>query len=308
MNAAEVAAALGAAYRSGEWWRCRCPSHGSDSAALALRDGARGLIVKCHRDCTPADILDALRHRGLYSASAEDQKPALDPEREWRRAEAEAAERRRKIALARDMWREGRPAAGTIAERYLRDRLPGLGAIPPTIRYLPPGSPYARHREGTGCPVMLAAVQHIGEAGIVAAHRTWLGLDGGGRKAAFRDPRLSLGPIGGGAVRLAAAAETLIVAEGIETTLAAMIACNGLPGWAALSAGGIARLILPPVVRTVIIAADHDANGTGERAARNAAARWEAEGRQVKIYMSPRVGEDAADLLAAAAREARHAA
>ena len=30
------------------------------------------------------------------------------------------------------------------------------------------------------------------------------------------------------------------------------------PGWAALSAGGIESLILPPEARKVLIAADHD--------------------------------------------------
>jgi hypothetical protein len=58
-------------------------------------------------------------------------------------------------------------------------------------------------------------------------------------------------------------------------------------------------LILPPEVRYVIICADHDISGAGERAARGAAARWVAEGRQVSIFMSPRVGEDAVDLLLA---------
>ena len=50
MNAAEIAVALGAAHRSGQWWRCLCPVHGSRtgrSATLALRDGDRGLLIRC---------------------------------------------------------------------------------------------------------------------------------------------------------------------------------------------------------------------------------------------------------------------
>ena len=38
MNAAEIAAALGGRYRSGEWSRCMCPVHQSNGATLALRD------------------------------------------------------------------------------------------------------------------------------------------------------------------------------------------------------------------------------------------------------------------------------
>jgi putative DNA primase/helicase len=116
-----------------------------------------------------------------------------------------------------------------------------------------------------------------------------------------------LGRAAGGAVRLAPAGETLAVGEGIESSVAAMMASR-LPGWAALSTSGLAALILPPVVREVVIAADNDANGAGLRAARAAAGRWLAQGRRVRIYRSPRIGEDAADLVVAAAIEARHAA
>ena len=45
MTAAEIAAALGGAHRSGAWWRCRCPVHGSRGATLALRDGDWRLIA-----------------------------------------------------------------------------------------------------------------------------------------------------------------------------------------------------------------------------------------------------------------------
>jgi putative DNA primase/helicase len=95
----------------------------------------------------------------------------------------------------------------------------------------------------------------------------------------------------------------LMVAEGIETTLAAMQA-TGLSAWAALSTSGLAALRLPPEVRQVIIVADNDANAAGERAARTAEQRWLAEGRKVWIWFPPRVGADANDLL----REARNAA
>jgi putative DNA primase/helicase len=105
-----------------------------------------------------------------------------------------------------------------------------------------------------------------------------------------------LGRAAGGAVRLAPAAETLLVGEGIETTLVPMQA-TGLPGWAALSAIGIERLMLPPLVQHVVILADHDRSGAGERAAYRTADRWLAEGRRVRIAMPPEPGTDFADLL-----------
>jgi putative DNA primase/helicase len=82
------------------------------------------------------------------------------------------------------------------------------------------------------------------------------------------------------------------------------------PGWAALSAGGIKRLDLPPIAKMVLIAADNDPKGTGQRAANYAAARWLAEGRRVKICMPPRPGVDWNDVLRAGRIDGRrdHAA
>ena len=68
MSAAEqIARALGAACKSGGWWRCRCPVHQSDGATLALRDGPRGLIAHCHAGCSRDDVLAELRRLGLLS-------------------------------------------------------------------------------------------------------------------------------------------------------------------------------------------------------------------------------------------------
>jgi hypothetical protein len=68
--AAEIAAVLGGAHRSGGWWRCRCPVHRSHGATLALRDSERGIIVHCHAGCDPRDVLAALRADGLIGGGA----------------------------------------------------------------------------------------------------------------------------------------------------------------------------------------------------------------------------------------------
>jgi len=75
-GAEKIAAVLGGAHRSGDWWRCRCPVHGSRGATLALRDGDRGLIVKCFADCDPRDILAELRRRRLITGRGDDAGPA----------------------------------------------------------------------------------------------------------------------------------------------------------------------------------------------------------------------------------------
>jgi putative DNA primase/helicase len=299
MLAAHIAAALGAAQRSGQWWRCICPVHGSRtgrSATLALRDGGRGLIVHCHAQCDAADILAELRRRGLLGGR---------PDRCGAAAPAtDAGERERRIEMARRIWAAGRAARRTPVVQYLAGR--GLVTEPlPCLRW----APDCWHREARAeLPAMLARIDGP-DGALIGVHRTFLRHDERGQW--HRRDRSSLGPIAGGAVRLAPAAETLFVAEGVETTLAAMIA-TGLPGWAALSTSGMVALILPPAVRVVIIAADHDASGAGERAAYAAAARWLREDRRVRIAIPPEPGTDMADVLAGRAyariAEARDAA
>jgi hypothetical protein len=126
----------------------------------------------------------------------------------------------------------------------------------------------------------------------LGVHRTFLARDGSG-KAPVQPAKMMLGPCRGGAVRLAQTGDTLLVGEGIETTLAAMKATS-LPGWAALSTSGLRSLNLPPNVRTVTILADGDA--AGEAAAQAAALRWRREGRRVRIARPPQ-GLDFNDVL-----------
>jgi putative DNA primase/helicase len=302
MRAANIAGALDeGAYRSGPWWRCHCP--GCGSLALAIRDGDRGLIVKCFAGCCPADILAALRRLGLLEQIADRRASPPDPAALERRRAAEQRDRQRRISEALDFWQhETSPAYGTAVARYWRAR--GLALpIPATIRA---SRSWLRHPNGGTRPAMIALVEHA-NYGPVAIHRTWLQSDGLA-KASFREPRLSLGPIGGGAVRLAPAGEILLIGEGIETSASGMLA-TGWPAWAALSTSGIMALELPQIVRTLVLLADHDRSGAGERAARTAAARWLAEGRRVRIAMPPEPGTDFNDvLLGRTYAEVRHVA
>ena len=289
MTAVEIARALGAPSRSGEWWRCVCPVHGSRtgrSATLALRDGDRGIVAHCHAGCDARDILAELRRRGLLGGRDNaDRYSALRGKDQGR----DPDNRARRIQFARRIWAAAREARGSPVARYLAGRGITLPA-PPSLRW----APSLRRPDGTFGPAMVARIDSLnGE--LIGISRTWLdrGLDGGWRR---RD-RAMLGRASGGAVRLAPAAEILLVGEGIETCLAAMTA-TAQPAWAALSTSGMVALVLPAIVRDIVILADHDASGAGERAARTAAARWLAEGRQVRIGMPPKPGTDMANVLA----------
>ena len=138
-----------------------------------------------------------------------------------------------------------------------------------------------------------------------AVHRTYL-APGGTGKASLDPPRATLGPIGGAVVRLCRPrpGEPLVIGEGIETALSAGV-LTGLPAWAALSAGNLARVPLPDDVRAVQLASDHDA--PGQRAAWQAADAFTGQGRAVRVLTPDTAGDDFNDILRRRlAREATH--
>jgi len=281
MTTAEIARILGGAHRAGRWWSCRSPAHDDRSPSLSLRDGDRAVIVKCWAGCDPRDVLAELRRRGLIAGSDDRQPAAVTTHY---RTDA-----RDRIAAARRIWEGARGAPGSPVVAYFASRGICDIAPPPSLRYVPA----LRRPDGTSGPAMVARIDDI-DGELIGISRTWLDRDTDG--IWHRLDRAMLGRTSGGAVRLAPAVETLMVGEGVETCLAAMQA-TGQPAWAALSTSGMTALTLPPTVRTVIVLADHDRSGAGERATRTAAARWLAEGRQVRLAMPPEPG-DMADVLA----------
>ena len=132
----------------------------------------------------------------------------------------------------------------------------------------------------------------------IAIHRTYLAPDGSG-KADVPKPRMMLGSVAGGAVRLGDVGEHGVVGlgEGIETCLSVMQACPELPVWAALSSGNLEQVVLPPEITRVVLLADHDGEGVGLKVAERAAGRFHAEGRRVWIAHPPDAGDDFNDLL-----------
>jgi phage/plasmid primase-like uncharacterized protein len=282
----------------GRYGYVRCVVHEDKRPSLRLSDGECGkLLVRCEAGCDPRDILAELRRRELLSSKRRADRDARLDETAKRRPKEEASDRRKRENIARTIWCASRPAAGTLVEIYLRSR--GIhGILPPTLRYHR-GLTYKR--SGLKFPAMVAAVQ-APDRHISAVHRTYLAPDGRG-KASVDEPKMSLGPLSGGAVRLCAAAPELAIAEGIETALSFMQA-TGIATWAALSTSGMCSIILPslPLAATVYVCVDLDPKShAGEKAAAEAAQRFAAEGRTVKLA-TPLVGKDMNDAL----RETSH--
>jgi putative DNA primase/helicase len=209
----------------------------------------------------------------------------------------------RKSGMARLLWDDALPHAGTVVDRYLTGRgLPGVQSA--ALRF----HPAAPHPSGGRLPTMIAAVRTTTTGELQAIHRTYLRADGSG-KATVEPAKASLGPVAGGAVLLddARIGAALVIGEGIESTLSAARLIGGT-AWCAISAGNLATLPLPPLPAcpSVVIAADADA--PGQRDAATAARRWHAEGRQVRIATPDSPDADFNDLVRArmAARESNH--
>ncbi|CAH0124487.1 toprim domain-containing protein [Roseomonas sp. CECT 9278] len=187
------------------------------------------------------------------------------------------------------------PIAGTPAEHYLQGR--GLA--------VPVGADLLFHPDLTnfetkaGYLAMIGLVRDLaGE--VIALHRSYLQQDGDTvRKADVPKPRMMMGKVGGGAVRLAPIGThgVLGLCEGIETGLAVMAACPGLPVWATLSTSGLEQVQLPPEARRIVILADHDTSGAGMRAADAVAGRLRRNGIVTAIAVPPQQGDDFNDML-----------
>jgi phage/plasmid primase-like uncharacterized protein len=191
------------------------------------------------------------------------------------------------MAAARRIWDAAEDARGSPVAAYLAGRGITISA-PPSLRW----ASRCRHPTGVYLSAMIGRIDNV-DGELIGVHRTFLD---GSRKAGIDPQKAMLGRAMGGAVRLAAGGPTLAVAEGIETGLA-VAQVSGIPTWAALSAGGIEALVLPPVVEAVFIYADHDHHDRGARAAREAGRRWASEGRRVRLIMPTRPGSDFNDLL-----------
>jgi putative DNA primase/helicase len=293
MSAETIARALGLR-RAGREFTGKCPSCGYPTGFAVTEKQGRTLF-HCHAGgCSQADVIEALQKAGLMPREAGERRR---PSRE-RRPAGEKRSSAEKFGDDLDtdqailaIWRRSRPIAGTVAEIYLRFRgyTGPLLALALVLRFAMCQHPSDKQFH----PALVAAVVIEGRTDqCVAIHRTFLRPDGRG-KADLDPDKMTLGPCKGGAVPLAPAGPVLGVAEGIETALSFMQA-TGIPTWAALSAGGIRNLILPAEVSEVVIAADPDV--VGIRAAHDAARRWLAEGRLVRIARPP-VGSDFNDLL-----------
>jgi phage/plasmid primase-like uncharacterized protein len=199
---------------------------------------------------------------------------------------------RERLEAAHRIWRETVAIKDTAGEAYFARRYITLGNVPSYggLRW----HPRCPWENGTApCVVARFTDPVTGEARGIWRRP----IDGSKPK--------SLGRTRGCVIRLWPDEDVtsgLVIGEGVETTLSAAtrFTCRGTllqPAWAATAAGNLENLPILPGIDALTILADNDANGRGQDAAKQCAARWVKAGREVILY-TPRVtGSDFNDAL-----------
>jgi putative DNA primase/helicase len=286
MNAGDIAKALGGhgGRGAGNYEApCPVPSHGQGRGdrnhSLSLRDGDKGLLVRCHAGCDPRDVLAEIKRRGLSNGASPPpaRVPVDQPDRD-------------RTEYARKLWHEAREISGTLAERYLREHRCITIALPPSLRFHPR---VKVPRASLWFPALIAAVSG-NDRRILAVQVTWLDPATAG-KANVKPHRRTFGAMDRGAVRLGMAGDTLGLAEGVETALAAC-ELTGIVTWATLGAARLDRVQIPDGVQWLHIFGDADPAGwaTAEAAADRLGRR-----HQVRLHWPPDTHKDFNDALKA---------
>ena len=276
--------------RVGNEFRGCCPFHSDRSPSFTIF--ANGMRWYCFGCGAHGDVLDYLqRLHGIGLRQAADllgagelpkvNLPALPTD-----------DRADRIEEARERWRAAQPIEDTLAERYLRAR--GITiALPATLRFgrLPYG------RRGPEHPVLLAAVANV-DGRLAGVQRTYLNPAGTG-KAAVPKPKLSLGRVAGGAIRLAPPSRDLIICEGLEDGLSLAQELQR-PVWVAAGASMLPAMQFPRDVRSIAIGGDAD--DAGRAAAQKAGDAYVARGLAARIFYPQGGAKDWNQMLLEAAR------
>ncbi|CAN5496995.1 hypothetical protein BH10PSE12_BH10PSE12_07950 [soil metagenome] len=261
---------------------CHCPAHDDGSPSLSVRIGQRNLLFKCFAGCETPAILRALARLDPVPLSAAPRDTGSKPA---------------SVRWVRDrvhqLWGDARPVRGTPAEAYLVGR--AIATNSDALRYHP-RTPVRQDGVLMFRPALLCAVQACND--IVALQRMFLDIRHGGLASDLGGPRRMFGRPGRGAVRLAEPTDSLGLAEGVETAMAAMTML-GIPVWATLGAERLARIDIPRRVRRLILLPDNDA--PGRAALTSARTAYAAAHRRIETILPPGQAKDWNDLLQARA-------
>ncbi|MBB2672760.1 UNVERIFIED_ORG: hypothetical protein GGE44_002315 [Rhizobium esperanzae] len=283
MSARDITAALGGFWH-GSYGMAKCPAHDDRSPSLSIRDGSDDkVLVKCHAGCDQADVIDALRHRGLWPRRHDDPESsrARPPSQSRSSKPRDDRDDTYRIALVRRLWREATDPQVALVWAYLDHR----GLPPLTYDQIPVFRFHPRCPFGSECvPALIARfspIENFGpETEPTALFRIRIDRFDGDRR------KLALGPSRGQVVKLYQDTSLggIGIAEGIEKGLA-LAASGWNPIWVTCGTSTMRSFPLLPWMEALTVFCDAD--DPGRDAALAAAGRWHGAGREARILQPP---------------------
>lgn len=294
-------------------WNCRGTEGGSSAIGMVMHIAQLSFVEATEAlSCQP-------KPAGVHSAPLSASEIA---EREKRRTENQRIQQAREAEhdryegntreTASAIWNASKPVRETSSENYLNRR-----GIPleyfldlDCIRHHP-GLAYPGMK--ARCPALVCRVDDV-EGHITAIWRIYHTADG--IKLPVDNPKLGLGPAGGGAVRIGGIGKRIGLAEGVETALAVRALTHGqYPIWSTLSTSGLIGVEIPLGVERISVWPDGDkpmrrqgeeyvpSVPAGRKAAQTLYERLKGEGIQTVIAAEPSSGLDYLDVFNAHMRE-----
>jgi phage/plasmid primase-like uncharacterized protein len=258
----------------------------------------RKQVFNCRGCSVGGDVIDLVRHldgvdfkTAIQTITGTERKPIIPVKPVQAVVLCDEADN---TALALKIWADASPIQGTPAEKYLRLH---RGLEPPAgddVLRFHRSCPWGNSKQAC----MIALYRDIVTNEPKAISRTAINADG------IKIKRLSLGPVGGCAIKLDPDENVeygLHIGEGIETVLAGR-QLGFRPAWALGSAGAIKAFPVLAGIESLTILADNDTadrNGrqAGQEAALACARRWHGAGREVHRITPNRAGTDMADII-----------
>ena len=235
--------------------------------------------------CGSGDGIDLLQHyHGWDFRETKKRVSELIPEAQFQQPDDDTEKARRALNKLRQEAVSARQVPEVV--RYLKGR--GL-IIPPNLEAHPRLPYYVDGKVIAHYPAMLGkAVMKNGRP--VTYHRTYIK---NGKKAPVDSPRKMMRTarkVKGYAIQLWPATDTVAIAEGIETAIAAYMMWE-IPAWSVISANQMIEWEPPEGIREVLIAGDNDNSYAGQAAAYETARRLTAKGYRVDVQIPPYSGD-----------------
>jgi DNA primase len=269
------------------FWGC-CPFHKDKTPSFKVENERQSFrCFGCDKGGDVIDFLRAIEKLSFAEAverlvGSSDVHAASAPERRREKAPSPPPEPDPSPRALR-VWLAAKPITGTLGELYLRQHRGVTIPLPDaTLRF---GRVW-HHEERADFPAVVAAIATPFRK-IIAVQCTFLTEDG--CKAPIEHPRLTIGALGTGAIRLAPTKGELGLAEGFEKALAAF-QLSGVPCWSSVGASRLHKITVPASVHTVHIFGDN--NDAGRQAAERAKAEYRKASRKVVVRFPPPAFED----------------